>query len=58
MSMSGHPRGPFANSAYQLLEEHLLVGYGGSSELHLPPEQEARLLALRDLLHRAQTEVD
>ena len=44
------PKGPFAERAYARLEESGVLGFGGVSGEHLPPEVEARLDALRELM--------
>jgi hypothetical protein len=48
------PQKPFANDAYELLEEFLISGYGGMQASELPPEPRARLDELRGLIRRAQ----
>jgi len=44
------PQGPFAVDAYALLEESILVGYSGSSGLHLPVDVWSTLEELRLLV--------
>ncbi len=44
------PREPFAESAYALLEEEVVLAYSGSAGVNIPPEVEARLTELRRLI--------
>jgi len=44
------PKGPFAAPAYGLLEEYVVLGYGGASGKHLPADVWARLAELRRLI--------
>ncbi|WP_141732281.1 hypothetical protein [Oligoflexus tunisiensis] len=44
------PKAPFARRAYELYEESVTLGYTGSSGIHLPPEEKARLDELRKLV--------
>ncbi len=48
------PQRPFANDAYDLLEEFLVSGYTGSSGADVPPEVRARLDELKERIRRAQ----
>ena len=50
------PQRPFANDAYELLEEFLVSGYTGSEGSDVPPELRARLDDLKQRIHRAQGE--
>jgi hypothetical protein len=44
------PKGPLAEKAYSLLEETQVLGYGGSSGVHLPTDVWNLLLELRELM--------
>jgi tetratricopeptide (TPR) repeat protein len=44
------PKSPFAKRAFELYEESVTLGYTGSSGIHLPPEEKARLNELRKLV--------
>jgi len=46
------PRGPFAERAYAQLEETQVLGFGGASGEHLPPDVWTRLRELRELMGR------
>ncbi len=48
------PESRVARDAFALLEEETLAGYTGSGGLRLPPEEEARLAALRQLMEQDQ----
>jgi hypothetical protein len=50
------PETRFAARAYATLEAFLLTGFTGSSGTHLPPEIEAWLDELRELIERASAE--
>jgi hypothetical protein len=52
------PGGPFAEDAYAVLEEHILIGWGGASANELPADQWARLRDLRGLIDEAATEAE
>jgi hypothetical protein len=47
------PGAAFAEKAYELLEEFVVSGYTGSSGVHLPEDEKARLEALRGLIDRS-----
>jgi hypothetical protein len=47
------PKGPMAEPAYSLLEETQVLGFGGSSGVHLPPDVWTLLKELRELMGRA-----
>jgi tetratricopeptide (TPR) repeat protein len=44
------PKGPFADDAYALLEEYTVLGYGGSSGIHLPADVWTKLGELRAMI--------
>lgn len=44
------PSGPFAETAYALLEEYTFEAFGGSEGIEVPPDVEARLRELRALV--------
>jgi hypothetical protein len=44
------PKGPIAEKAYALLEETQVLGYGGSSGVHLPTDVWNMLKELRELM--------
>ena len=44
------PSGPFAETAYALLEEYTFEAFGGSEGVEVPPDVEARLRELRGLV--------
>lgn len=44
------PKGPFAERAYAQLEEAQVLGYGGSSGVHLPADVWSNLKELRELM--------
>lgn len=44
------PRGPFAARAYAQLEETQVLGFGGASSTHLPPDVWTQLKELRELM--------
>jgi hypothetical protein len=44
------PKGPLAEKAYSLLEETQVLGYGGSSGVHLPTDVWNTLKELRELM--------
>jgi tetratricopeptide (TPR) repeat protein len=48
------PGAPFAEEAYDLLEEFLVSGYTGSEGLDLPAEERQRLQELRELIDRSR----
>ena len=52
------PKGPYAERAYNLLEEYIVLGYGGSSGVHVPPDVESRLAQLRGLIDGAAAAAD
>ena len=45
-----YPQSPFAKKCYDLLAESVVFGYSGSSGIHIPPDVEQELNALRSLL--------
>ena len=47
------PAAPFGRQAFLFLEEYLIMGYTGSSGLHLPSEIQQRLDELRGLIRSA-----
>jgi tetratricopeptide (TPR) repeat protein len=47
------PSAPFAERAYDLLEEFVVSGYTGSSGVHVPADAQERLRALRELIDRS-----
>ena len=47
------PESPFGQRAFLFLEEYLIMGYTGSSGLHLPVEIQQRLDELRGLIRNA-----
>ena len=47
------PASPYGQRAFLFLEEYLIMGYTGSSGLHLPSEIQQRLDELRDLVGNA-----
>ncbi len=49
-SIRSDSKGPHAQSAYALLEESLLLGYGGSSGLHMPVDIWTNLQELRRMV--------
>lgn len=49
------PDGPYAKTAYALLEEYTFEAYGGSEGVNVPPEVEARLGELRALVKQGKT---
>jgi tetratricopeptide (TPR) repeat protein len=48
------PSAPFAEDAWELLEEFLLSGFTGSAGSELPAEERQRLEDLRDLIERSR----
>jgi len=44
------PKSPTAEKAYALLEEYTVLGYSGSSGVHVPPDVQATLDSLRALM--------
>jgi hypothetical protein len=50
------PDSPIAVDAYALLEQEILLGYTGSSGLHLPDDERERLADLRALISARRTE--
>jgi tetratricopeptide (TPR) repeat protein len=44
------PKAPFAKRAYELYEESVTLGYTGSSGIHLPADEKARLDELKKLV--------
>ena len=44
------PNAAYAEKAYALLEEYTVLGYGGSSGVHLPVEVQEKLAELRGLI--------
>ena len=50
------PSGPFARPAYDLLEEYIVIGYGGSSGVHVPPDVADKLAELRGLVEASPAE--
>ena len=46
------PTGPYARTAYALLEEYTFEAFGGSEGVNVPPDVEARLRELRGLIGR------
>lgn len=49
------PKGPYAERAYAQLEEAEVLGYGGSSGVHLPADVWSNLKELRELMGIEQT---
>ena len=50
------PASPFGKKAFTFLEEYLIMGYSGSSGLHLPPDIEKRLDDLKSLVNDSSFE--
>ncbi|MGI9302903.1 MAG: hypothetical protein ACR2RB_09370 [Gammaproteobacteria bacterium] len=48
------PHAPFATSAYELLEHETILGYSGSSGLHLPEDVATQLKELRRMVEEPQ----
>jgi len=48
------PAGPFADDAYAVLEEFVVLGYTGSSGEHVPPEVQGWLDELRRLIAKSR----
>ncbi len=48
------PGGPFARTAYALLEQEILADYSGSAGDHLPAEVQGRLTGLANLIAGAE----
>ena len=46
------PKGPWAELAYAQLEETQVLGFGGASSHHLPPDVWTGLRELRELMGR------
>ncbi len=44
------PREPFAEQAYALLEEEIILGYSGSDGIHVPEDLERNLAELKQLV--------
>ena len=51
-SIRTDPTGPYAKTAYALLEEYTFEAYGGSEGVNVPPDVEARLRELKTLVWR------
>jgi hypothetical protein len=49
------PGGPFAESAYAVLEEYTLRAYGDLARAELPSDMASRLRELRELMQQSQT---
>lgn len=47
------PSQPYAEDAFELLEEFIVSGYTGSSGVNVPPEVQQRLAELRELIDRS-----
>ena len=48
------PGSPFAERSFELLEEYTILGYSGSSGVHIPPDVELDLAVLRALIEAAR----
>jgi len=48
------PDAPFAEDAYAVLEEYVIIGWGGASSTDLPADEWTRLRELRDLIDASQ----
>jgi hypothetical protein len=44
------PDAPWSDDAYAVLEEYVIVGWGGASSTDLPADQWAKLHELRELI--------